>query len=181
VSFGLFANPVAASVTASRAFTTALVAGQTFSFELALNFDNGNKGFDLFAGSQGQVFNFHVGTGGSVSSSSATLNPGSGLRYDYGGNDAVIDVAISVLSPTSFSYQIPRTYSLGNQGNLFTGTVSGLTDSFSGFAFYNSGTDRGASENNLYFNNLHVVPEPSASLLIALGGIACTLRRRIIR
>jgi hypothetical protein len=157
------------------------VDGQTFSFKLALNQDNGNKGFNLFAGSQGDVFNFNVGSGASVSSANATLNPGSGVGYNYGGNDAVIDVAISMLSPTSIGYQISRTSSSGLQGNLFTGTVTGLTNSIGGFSFYVSGTDNGAAQNILYINNLQVVPEPSASLLVALGGIACAFRRRVGR
>lgn len=59
--------------------------------------------------------------------------------------------------------------------------MTGRTDSLSGFSFYVSGNASGVKQNNLYFNNLQIVPEPSASLLIALGGIACALRRRIIR
>jgi hypothetical protein len=177
-SFGLFANPTAAFVDASRAFATSLATGETFSFDLAVNLDNGTKGFNLFAGSQGEVMNFNILGGASVSSSNTTLNPGSGAGYDYGGNDAVIEVAISVLSATQFGYQISRTSSQGIQGSLFSGTVSGLTDSLSGFAFYVAGTDSGAAQNNLYFNNLQVVPEPSVSLLAALGGIAWAFRRR---
>ncbi len=181
VSFSLFAHPTAASVDASRAFTTALLPGQVFSFKLALNSDNGNKGFNLFAGSQGELFNFNIGSGGSVSSANAVLNPGSGAGYNYGGNDAVINVAISVLSPSSLSYQISRTSSLGNQGNLFTGTITGLTDAVSSFSYYVSGTDNGAAQNTLYINNLQVVPEPAAGLLVAMGGISCVFRRRVGR
>ncbi|MFZ4683187.1 MAG: hypothetical protein ACOYMS_11835, partial [Terrimicrobiaceae bacterium] len=161
VSLGLYANPTAAFVNASRAFGVSLSSGSIFTFQLALNFDNGNKGFDLFAGSQGQIFNFNVGTGASVSSSSATLNPGAGAGYNYGGNDAVIGVTLSVLSATQVSYDISRTSSQGFQGTLFSGTVSGLTENISGFAFYVAGTGAGIDQNNLYINNLSVVPEPS--------------------
>ncbi|MFZ4598586.1 MAG: PEP-CTERM sorting domain-containing protein [Terrimicrobiaceae bacterium] len=180
VSFGLFANPVAASVTASRAFSLALTTGDVFTFQLALNFDNGNKGFNIFAGTQGEVFNFNVGTGGSVSSANAVLNPGSGLGYNYGGNDAVINVSLSVTSSTQFAYNISRTSSLGNQGTLFSGNVTGLTQALSGFAFYNSGTDNGAAQNNLYVNTLSVIPEPSTYALVALGlaGLVIFSRRR---
>lgn len=179
VSFGLYANPATAFVNADRAFTLALTTGNVFTFQLALNFDNGNKGFNLFAGSQGQVFNFNVGGGASVSASSgATLNPGSGTGYNYGGNDAVINVTLGVTSSTQFSYNISRTSESGFQGTLFSGTVTGLTDALSGFRFYVSGTAAGIDQNNLYVNSLSVVPEPSTIALLGLGLAAFALRRK---
>ncbi len=178
VSLGLYANPAAAAVNASRAFDVSLSSGSTFTFEMALNFDNGNKGFDLFAGSQGQVFNFNVGGGASVGSANATLTPGAGAGYNYGGSDAVLDVTISILSATQFSYDISRTSSQGFQGTLFSGTVSGLTENITGFGFYVAGTDSGLDQNNLYVNNLSVVPEPSSLGLLALGVILMRLSKR---
>lgn len=154
VSLGMYANPGTAFANADRAFSASLPAGSSFSFKLALNFDNGYKGFNLYAGAQGEVFNFNVGSGASVSASGgATLTPGAGSGYNYGGSDAVINVSISVLTASSFSYTISRTSSLGFQGTLFSGTVSGLTELLSGFRFYISGTDNGAAENNLYINS----------------------------
>ncbi|MFA6287816.1 MAG: PEP-CTERM sorting domain-containing protein [Opitutaceae bacterium] len=185
VSFGLYANPATSFVSADRGFALALTSGDVFTFQLALNADNGNKGFNLYAGSQGEVFNFNVGTGASVSSANATLSPGSGAGYNYGGNDAVLTVTISVTSASQFAYDISRTSSQGFQGTLFGGNVSDLTDDLSGFSFYVSGTDAGgAPQNNLYINNLSVteVPEPStyAALvgLVVLSWAACSRRRR---
>ncbi len=179
VSFGLYANPAFAYVNADRAFALALTTGNTFTFQLGLNFDNGNKGFNLFAGTQGQVFNFNVNGGASVSAASgATLVPGSGAGYNYGGSDAVINVTVGVTSSTQLSYDISRTSSLGFQGTLFSGSVTGLTDAFSGFGFYVSGTDAGgAAQNNLYVNSLSVVPEPSTFALMGLGLAALSIRR----
>jgi hypothetical protein len=182
VSLGLYANPAVAFVSADRAFAAALTTGQTFSFRLALNYDNGNKGFNLFAGSQGEVFNFNVGSGGSVSSANATLTPGVGAGYNDGGNDAVLDVALTLSAPGTLGYTISRTSSLGFQGTLFSGNVTGLTDAPSGFSFYVSGTSAGgAPQNNLYINSLSVVPEPATALSLALGALACglpSIRRR---
>ena len=179
-SFGLFANQdPGAFVNADRGFATPLNVGDVFAFDMALNFDNGNKGFNLFAGSQGEIFNFNVGSGAGVSSQSATLNPGPGLGYDYGGNDAVLSFSFSLLSVSEVSYEISRTSELGFQGVLFSGTVSGLTDSVTGFRFYNSGTDNGDAQNNLYFNNLSVIPEPGTALLLVGGlGLMAWMRRR---
>ncbi|MCH8528783.1 MAG: PEP-CTERM sorting domain-containing protein [Kiritimatiellae bacterium] len=179
-SFGLFANQdPGAFVNADRGFETALTVGDVFSFDLALNFDNGNKGFNLFAGTQGEVFNFNVGSGGGVSSNNATLNHGVEAGYDYGGNDAVLNFSFGVLSAEVVSYSISRSSAQGNQGVLFSGTVSNLFDAVSGFRFYNSATDNGDAQNNLYFNNLQVVPEPGTALLLVGGlGMLAWLRHR---
>ena len=122
---------------------------------------------------------FNVGSGGGVSSANgATLTPGAGAGDDYGGSDAVIGVTLSMTSATAFSYNIGRTSSLGFQGTLFSGTVSGLTDGVSGFGLYVAGTGDGSAANNLYANNLQVVPEPSTLLLITLGSLLTIGRLR---
>jgi hypothetical protein len=183
-AFGLFANPGAAFSNADRGLASALVTGSSFSFDLALNFDNGNKGFNLYAGTQGQIFNFNVGNGGSVSSANgAIIAAGSGSGYNYGGNDAVLDFTLTMLSATSFSYDISRASGSGFQGTLFSGSVSGLTQDISGFRFYVSGTDNGDAQNNLYFNNLSVIPEPSSQVLLGAGLLALLIlaRRRAVR
>ncbi|HET56506.1 MAG TPA: hypothetical protein ENN33_15015 [Ignavibacteria bacterium] len=152
-SFALYANPGGAYVNADRAFSEALPSGSSLTFLLGINLDNGNKGFYLYAGTQCEVFNFNVRSGGNVSSANAMLTPGDG-RYDWGGNDAVIEVLISVLTATSFSYTISRTSSAGFQGTLFSGTVSDSTQLLSGLRFYNSGTADGSPQNYLWINSL---------------------------
>lgn len=184
-SFGLYGNPTGAFIDADRSFLTPLSVGSTFSIQLGLNFDNGNKGLTLFAGDQGEVFNFNVGngSGGSVSSASAILVPDAGLAYDYG-DEAIIAVTISITTLTEFTYSVSRISEIGNQGVLFSGSVMDLTSPVTAFRLYVAGTDGGgAPENNLFFNNLAVVPEPSAYAamfgLAALGGVL--LRRRARR
>lgn len=180
-SFGVYANPGGAFATATRSFSSALTVNDQFSFQIGVNFDNGNKGFNLRTAGD-EIFNFNVGSGGSVNSANATLNPGAGAGYDYGGNDAVIDVLLLVTSVNSLNYEISRVSSQGFQGVLFSGSVSGITGAMDNFQFYNSGTDDGSAQNNLYFNNLEVsqVPEPGTYALL-FGCFAMTwiaLRRR---
>jgi hypothetical protein len=177
----MYANPGSAFATAVRSFSSALSVNDQFSFQMAVNFDNGNKGFNLRTAGD-SIFGFNVGGGGSVSSANATLNPDPGGGYDYGGGDAMLDVVLQVTSANSLDYEISRVSSDGIQGILFSGSVSGVTASIDNFEFYNTDTDDGSAGNNLYFNNLKVsvVPEPSIYALLfgctAMFWIA--LRRR---
>ena len=183
-SFGMFANPGGAFSTATRSFSSPLAVNDQFSFQMGVNFDNGNKGFNLRTAGD-SIFNFNVGGGGSVSSpkTGTTLNPGMGAGYNFGGK-ALIDVVLQVISSGSITYKISRSSEQGFQGNLFTGTVTGITlASIDNFEFYISDTDAGGDPaNNLYFNNLSVsaVPEPGTYALL----FGCTaflwvaLRRR---
>jgi len=181
-SFGMYANPSGAFATAIRSFSSALSVNDEFSFQMAVNFDNGNKGFNLRTAGD-SIFNFNIGGGGaSVSSANATLVAGSGTGYDYGGGDAMIDVVFQVISANEINYEIIRASSQGNQGVLFSGSVSGITNPIDNFEFYISDTDDGSAANNLYFNNLQVgvVPESSTYALF-FGGFAIfciALRRR---
>lgn len=62
VSFGVYANPNTAFADANRSFGGALDVGQTFSLQIAVNFHNGNKGFNLYDTGSVQAFNFNVGS-----------------------------------------------------------------------------------------------------------------------
>jgi hypothetical protein len=113
-----------------------------------------------------------------VSSDNATIDPGTGLGYDYGGNDVMIEAVLEVISLSSINYQISRTSSVGHQGILFSGTVTGIVGSIDNFQLYNTGTN-GGDQNNLYFNNLLVVPEPDAyALLASLSALLFVMTRR---
>ena len=165
-SFGLYANPGSAYIDATRGFASNLAANDRFTFKLALNYANGNKGFELRSGGT-QVLGFNVGSETAVINTTYT-DTAVVANYDYGGNDAIIDVVIDIINASSLSYQISRSSSAGLQGDLFTGTVTGIAATIDNFKFYINGTDNGEDQNNLYINSLEVtnVPEPAHSVLI---------------
>jgi len=161
VSFALYANPAVAFATADRDLAAPLQPGESLRVQLALNFDNGNKGLNVFTGGAGstQLFNFNVGGGASVNAGDGlTLNAGPGQGYDYGGA-AVLEVTVTYVTETELAYVISRTSPEGNQGVLFSGTITsespfGAPD---GLRLYNSGTENADGVNNLYFNNLQIL------------------------
>lgn len=181
-SFGLYANPGAAYIDATRSFASNLAANDRFSAQLALNYANGNKGVLLRSGTT-DVIGFNVGNNTAAMNTVFTDNA-TAANYDYGGDDAVIDVVIQVINSTSLSYQISRTSGSGTQGILYSGTVTGITAAIDNVKFYVSGTDNGDPQNNLYFNSLNVtnVPEPAQSVLalaaVALIFVGIVRRRR---
>ena len=175
VSFGLYANPGVAFINADRGFASAMSVGDVFSFNLGVNFDNGSKGFNLYSGGTGgaQIINFNVGSGAQINAGSGlTVNAGTGLGYNYGGPSA-LGLTLTYTDATTLTYSVSRTSTQGNQGVLFSGTVTGSFSAPDAFRLYVSGTDGGgAPENNLYANSLSVVPEPSTYALLALSAAA---------
>lgn len=165
-SFGLYANPGTAYMNAIRGFSSILVANDRFTAQLALNYNNGNKGLVLRSGTE-EVVGFNVGNTTEINTD-FTNNATTAVTYDYGGDDAMIDVVVQIINANSLSYEISRISSQGSQGVLFSGTVSGITGAIDNVKFYVSDTDAGgAAQNNLYFNSLSVtnVPEPAHSVL----------------
>lgn len=163
-SFGVYANPNGAFADASLDLNSQLTSGRTLSFDMAVNFDNGAKGFSLIAsGSGSEILNWNLG-GGAATSSSFTKSETT-AQYDYGGGDAVLNVSMTLDSASSLSYLIDRTSSSGIQGTLFEGTVSGITSLPSSLKFYVSGTDNGDAANNIYFNSIEITPVPEPGSL----------------
>ena len=176
-SFGLFANPVGAYITAVRGFSSNLSVNDQFNVKLALNFDNGNKGFNLRNGVT-NVFGFNVSNGANINSQ--FTNNATVAQYDYGG-DALLNATVQITSTNSLSYEISRTSNVGTQGVLYSGSITDINLSIDNVEFYISGTDDGSPQNNLYFNSLQVteVPEPAHISFILLSSvIVLTLLRR---
>jgi len=170
-SFGMFGHSGSTS-DATRAFDSALTAGQTFSLDMAVNFRNGNKGFDLLAGAT-SIFNLNTGSDAYTVSNAATGN-GDLFSNAYSAN-TVFHLTLTQVSVGGGNWEVDRS------GGL-TGTASGTySGDATGFHLYESQTTGGgAAEDNLFANNLQVVPEPSTWLAgaMTLGGCFYLRRRR---
>jgi hypothetical protein len=157
-SFGLYANPAGAFSTAERLFSTALSAGDTFSFQWGVNWDSGasgNKGFVIFSGTNEWV---NVNNGGS-----ATIT--------FNGTDTGFGFGTNVMN-WSFAYNGSAFAITANDrdgaGSFSTNISVGIAPD--GFRFYASGLQSG-DQAQPYFNNLSVVPEPSTYALLALSAV----------
>lgn len=163
-SFGMFGHSGETSE-AFRDFNgNTLSVGQTFSLDLAVNFRNGNKGFDLRDSSDTVIFNFNVG------SDDYTAN-GTSIGSTYA-SDSVFSLSFDQDSATGGTWSITRS---GGVSDFDTGSYTGVAENFK---LYNSNTDSNADANNLFANNLTIVPEPSAALLGAIGSLLLLRRRR---
>ena len=170
-SFGMYGHSGQASE-AFRDFNGAtLSVGQTFSLNLAVNFRNGNKGFDLRDASDAVIFNFNIG-GDNYVVSNATTGSGS-IGNAYSANTA-FNLSFTQTSATGGTWTITRS---GGVTDSDSGTYTGVPENFK---LYNSGTDNGADANNLYSNSFTVVPEPSSAILLgfAAGSLLGLGRRR---
>jgi hypothetical protein len=175
-SFGLYANAQGsgATVTAARALSSALAVGETFSLQWGINFDgdngiNGNKGFNLFIGTNNVV---NVNNGGNADIQFNSINTGMGY-----GTTAMTWTFVYTNATTLVVSANDRDGSGTFSTNL---TVGGGIDSLSFYA-----TELGAGDQRQpYYNDLAVVvPEPSTYALLALSalGLAGYAARRRAR
>ncbi|MGH8047668.1 MAG: PEP-CTERM sorting domain-containing protein [Chthoniobacterales bacterium] len=162
---------------AARFLNDTLAAGQTLTFDLAVNWRNGNKGVDLRDVSTTPLFNFNIGSDLYSVSGAAT---GNGNLYsdlpDNGYNaDTVFNLSFTQVDDLGGTWTITRS---GGISDVDSGTYAGVIDSFKLYI----GTDGGGDTNNLFLNNMAVVdivPEPATlTLLIGAGVIALLFRYR---
>jgi hypothetical protein len=158
-SFELFGFDSGGNADATRAFDSALTVGQEFSLDLAVNFLNGVKGFDLLVGTTSK-FELNMGN-----SSYTVFNSNSNgdIFGDAYSSNTVFHLDFLQTSLTGGTWTITRS---GGLTGTATGTYNGDP---TGFHLYDHQTSGGgAPEDSLYVNNLLVVPEPTTlSLLVA--------------
>jgi hypothetical protein len=172
-SFGMFGHTGQASEAFRDFAGNTLGVGQTFSFDMAVNFRNGQKGVDIRNSSDVRIFNFNIGNLGSGDDYTvqfATTGNGS-IGNAYSANTA-FNLSFTQTSGTGGTWTIVRS---GGQTGTDTGTYTGVIENFK---FYNDATSSNAAENNLFVNNLTVVPEPTAALLGSLGMLVLLRRRK---
>ncbi|MFG0306770.1 MAG: hypothetical protein ACF8Q5_11215 [Phycisphaerales bacterium JB040] len=174
-SFQLFATE-SNYVDAKRTFTGALAVGQTFSMDWATNWiGSGFQGVDLTTGGGAftSIFNFNAG-GGSFNID--TKGAGTGDGGPFAGEDAYsyFHLAFTQTSLTGGDWLIERTAQDGTVLTSAGGTYGGLADGFKVYA----GSQFGGAQDDVYFNNLAIVPAPATIAPLALAGLACTRRGR---
>ncbi|HEY4283586.1 MAG TPA: PEP-CTERM sorting domain-containing protein [Chthoniobacterales bacterium] len=161
VSFGLFGHS-GAFVNAVRSFDAPLLNGQSFIIQLAVNFRNGNKGIDVRDPNGNVIFDLNIGGDDySVNNTGGGTTNLFDMVYDP---NTVFTVQLTQIDPTDGSWTIIR--SGGHTGTATSGIFpyQGLAASFD---LYNvATTGGGAPEDNLFFNNIQIVPEPSTLVLL---------------
>jgi len=176
-SWGLFANgDPAAAAYAQRSFTAdgstvfALDVDQTFSINIAVNYRNGEKGFNLLDASNDTLFTLQIGDDAYTVYDAAT---GDGTLPDQTyDSDTAFALSFTQTTAGSGTWTVTRT---GGQTDFASGTYDGDA---AGFRLYIQDTGNTASD-NLYANSLVIasVPEPSPMGLIACGTGALVLLR----
>jgi len=175
-SFGIFASNTTDTSSADRSFTGgALTAGQTFSLQLGASgvaSGGGVVGLNLLDGTT-PVFTFKFTGGGTV------------WALNDGGTDFDTNIPFSANTGISlaFTYNGGQSYTINiSQGpNTFSGpnfTANSTISNITGFRMFSN--LQGVDE-NLGFNNLAVVPEPTTLSLLAgpaLLGAWFFIRRR---
>lgn len=170
-SFGMFGHSGQTSE-AFRDFNgNTLSVGQTFTLDLAVNFRNGIKGFDLRNSSDAVIFNFNVASDDYVVQFAATGNGSIGNSYSA---NTEFQLSFTQTSGSGGTWSIIRS---GGISDSDSGTYSGVAENFKFYEAFTTGG--GAAQDNLFINSLVVVPEPSAALLGGLGVLALLRRRRI--
>jgi hypothetical protein len=147
VAFSIYAGGSGSAFQdADRNLERPLAVGETLTHSFGIAFDNGNKGFDLYDGTN-QVFNFNVNSSGYSWTGGNTAPPTPyPTNREFG---AVINFSFT-RTTNGFTYAIssPQDSNLTRNGSLTNGGIDRLK-------YYISGAG-GGDPGNIYFNNFQV-------------------------
>jgi hypothetical protein len=176
-AWGLYSNAAGKDIYATRSFGGSLSIGQTFKFDM----DNGNIAANQVVGMRlltnpsditSRDFEFRFvggGTNYTLVDSAGTGN-NTGIPFTREG----LHVAFTLTSASTYSVSI--TSILTGQTVTDTGTLVSGSTPITGFAFKNQEAGLN-SPADAYFNNIAVVPEPTALGLLGLGLLMMVARR----
>ena len=145
-----------------------LSAGQSFSFQMAVNLRNGAKGVNLYDTAGVKVFNFNIGGDDYVVNDALSGNGSIGNAYS---SNTLLNFRFDQTSLSGGNWTVERS---GGVTDLDSGTYSGALRRF---AFYAGGSGTNGNNDALFFNNLSVVPEPSTGYLLLSGILAISCLR----
>lgn len=164
-SFGLYANPpglptpYAAAV--RRLNKPVMTTGDSISFQMAVNFRNGNKGFSARDPDGTGLFNFNVGRndgtndGYYIRNGTSSVAPDNGQRLGGYHADTVFTFTFTQRA-RQMDWEVVRS---GGISETLTGSFPASSGTVADFRFYISGTDAGGlPQNNLYFNSFVFTP-----------------------
>jgi beta-glucanase (GH16 family)/lysophospholipase L1-like esterase len=140
-----------------------LGVGQTFSIQMAVNFRNGFKGFDLRGAGAGDptIFNFNIGGDDYIVNGAESGNGSVGSTYNA---NSVFTLSFTQTSGSGGTWSIARS---GGVSSVTNGTYTGVARSIK---LYNSSPGP-EPENALFVNNLAITPVAGTSqqVLIDFG------------
>jgi len=173
-SFGVFSADDTDFGSASRPFTGALGAGQTFSVDIGTTAidTGGNVGLNLLAG-------------GTPEFTLKAVGGGTTWELNDGGTDFGIAFPLNINTKVHFAYTYDGgsnyQVSLTDGTNTFNSGVFMSTNPISGLDGVQFFSAQQGSNNNFGANNLAIVPEPATILLVGptmLAGLFYIRRRR---
>ncbi len=176
-SFAIFANPPGSPTpfyAARKTFAKdVLTTGDTISFQVAVNFRNGLKGFNLRDTADSSVWTFNVGRVVSNTSGYYIRNgPAASVVWDdgqrFGGYHAnTVFTFIFTQRERTLDWTATRS---GGLSATITGSAPVVSGTLATVRYFISGTDGGGlPENNLYFNNFTFETEPRGDAPLTLG------------
>lgn len=178
-AFGFWGNPSGGNyINAYRQFAGgALSMGQSFTVKIGVNWRNGNKGLDLLSGGV-SVYNLNVGSDDYLYEDKINGSGAVSFGWAYSAS-SIIEVKVTQGNAGVLTQAVIDVYryttDIGTNTDSQTFTFTGAIDELK---LYCGDTDASGSQNNLYANDLAIVPEPmSITALLAILAIGIIRRR----